>query len=175
MYLMTHVILCLHEICTGCLVSYCVNMKYVLDVSCHIVCTWNMYWMCRVILLFWSVPHKSYSNCTNLISQWSCSWRTVCYDFSNWSFSCQWFCYFYLQVINGRRRRCWCSLLGKNLLYYRTSNDQVNVTLTLTLLYYRPSNNQVNVNVIAFITRHKVNIVDTTAQMVFLGGHPAKY
>jgi len=33
----------------------------------------------------------------------------------------------------------------------------------------------VNVNVIAFITRHKVNIVDTEVQMVFLGGHPTKY
>jgi len=28
---------------------------------------------------------------------------------------------------------------------------------------------------IAFLTRHKVNIVDTEARMVFLGGHPAKY
>jgi len=33
----------------------------------------------------------------------------------------------------------------------------------------------VNVNVIAFITRHKVNLVDTEAWMVCLGGHPAKY
>jgi len=33
----------------------------------------------------------------------------------------------------------------------------------------------VNVNVIAFITCHKVNMVDTEARMVFLGGHPAKY
>jgi len=31
------------------------------------------------------------------------------------------------------------------------------------------------VNVIVFIIRHKVNIVDTEARMVFLGGHPAKY
>jgi hypothetical protein len=29
--------------------------------------------------------------------------------------------------------------------------------------------------IIAFITRHKVNIVDTEVRMVFLGGHPAKY
>jgi len=33
----------------------------------------------------------------------------------------------------------------------------------------------INVDVIAFITRHKVNIVDTKARMIFLGGHPAKY
>jgi len=33
----------------------------------------------------------------------------------------------------------------------------------------------VNVNVIAFITRHKVKIVDTEVRIVFLGGHPAKY
>jgi len=32
-----------------------------------------------------------------------------------------------------------------------------------------------NVNVIAFITRYKVNIVDTEARMVFFGGHAAKY
>jgi len=33
----------------------------------------------------------------------------------------------------------------------------------------------VNVNVIAFITRGKVNIVDTETRMVFLSGHLAKY
>jgi len=40
-----------------------------------------------------------------------------------------------------------------------------------------PSINLFNVgpNVIAFITRQKVNIVDIEARMVFLGGHPAKY
>jgi len=32
-----------------------------------------------------------------------------------------------------------------------------------------------HVNVVAFITHHKVNIVDTEARMVFHRGHTAKY
>jgi len=33
----------------------------------------------------------------------------------------------------------------------------------------------VDVDAIAFIRRHRVNIVETEARIVFLGGHPAKY
>ena len=38
---------------------------------------------------------------------------------------------FYLQVKNGRRKRCWCSLHGKLLIFRRGPDDQVPVYLCI--------------------------------------------
>lgn len=122
---------------------------------CHNTTSRIMFWQIHVYcsILIKGYPRKHYVVDTDTHTYSRNKMRSKYIDFNQFKFSkyelgwnyfvlefdlyeCNWLidfeCLFWIQAKNGSSRKCFCVLLGRHILYYKTASDKVSHRFSLT-------------------------------------------